>query len=87
MDNPNFINVDNYFQHQDWKTYVIKKKPKKNEKTKTKKGPSNNLDANDTKLKHKKVDKNFGKKIQQYRLAHKWNQKTLAQKTNYIYIL
>ena len=32
--------------------------------------------------KHKKVDKNFGKKIVQYRMAKKWNQKTLGQKIN-----
>ena len=78
MDNPDY-----YLEHQDWKPVLIKKKKKvsKNEPKKTK-GLGHSLDDNDTKLKHKKVDKNFGKKIAQYRMAKKCNQKKLGHKIN-----
>ena len=78
MDHPDY-----YLGHQDWKPVLIKKKKKvsKNE-PKKQGGIGHSLDSNDTKLKHKKVDKNFGKKIVQYRMAKKWNQKTLGQKIN-----
>jgi ribosome-binding protein aMBF1 (putative translation factor) len=77
MDTPEY-----YLEHQDWKPYIIRKKKEVVKNTGGKKGPSDNLDSNDGKLKHKKVDKNFSKKITLYRLAKKWNQKTLGQKTN-----
>ena len=79
MDHPDY-----YFKHQDWEPVLIKKKKKKdtNKDPNVKKGLGHSLDSNDTKLKHKTVDKLFSKKISQYRMLKKWNQKTLAQKTN-----
>tara|TARA_B100002051_G_scaffold276042_1_gene322250 strand:+ start:2687 stop:3028 length:342 start_codon:yes stop_codon:yes gene_type:complete len=75
-------------EHQNWETFIIhckdNKKDKKNEGPKkqlSKTQKIENMEKEDN-LKHKKIDKELSKKIQQMRLSKGWTQKQLAQKIN-----
>lgn len=74
-------------EHQNWDIIYVKldqyKKDKKEDKIKTKKGPSNSLSKTDLDtFKNKKVDANFSKKIIQSRNKKNLTQKQLAQIIN-----
>jgi ribosome-binding protein aMBF1 (putative translation factor) len=75
-------------EHQNWETYIVHCKDTKKDKkdTDSKKQISKtqkieNMEKEDN-LKHKKIDKELSKKIQQMRLSKGWTQKQLAQKIN-----
>jgi len=74
-------------EHQDWEIKVVK--PKNNNQTGEKKKQytkSNEQKMSDAeeegKLSHKKMDSNFGKTLQKYRLSQNMTQKDIAQKLN-----
>ena len=74
-------------EHQDWEVKVVK--PKNNNKTGEKKKQytkSNEQKMNESeengKLSHKKMDSEFGKTLQKYRLSQNMTQKDIAQKLN-----
>lgn len=73
-------------EHQDWDTvYITPKKPKKedNKKQYIKSKEQKMKDAEEEgKLTHKKMDVNFGKTLQKYRLSQNMTQKDIAQKLN-----
>ena len=73
-------------EHQDWKTLVIHQKVKKDETKKNTFVKSNEQKMNeseeDGKLSHKKMDSEFGKTLQKYRLSQNMTQKDIAQKLN-----
>ena len=71
--------------HQDWKSIVIHKKEKKEsnkpiivKSTETKL----EFDIEEGNLSHKKMDVNFGKSLQKFRLNKNLTQKDLAKKLN-----
>jgi ribosome-binding protein aMBF1 (putative translation factor) len=72
-------------EHQDWKPLIINKKNNKNEekkqyvKTKEQKLKESEENGN---LSHKKMDLEFGKTLQKYRLSQNMTQKDIAQKLN-----
>lgn len=72
-------------EHQDWKPLIINKKNNKNEekkqyvKTKEQKLKESEENGN---LSHKKMDLEFGKSLQKYRLNQNMTQKDIAQKLN-----
>lgn len=72
-------------EHQDWKPLIINKKNNKNEekkqyvKTKEQKLKESEENGN---LSHKKMDLEFGKSLQKYRLSQNMTQKDIAQKLN-----
>lgn len=72
-------------EHQDWKPLIINKKNNKNEekkqyvKTKEQKLKESEENGN---LSHKKMDLEFGKSLQKYRLSKNMTQKDIAQKLN-----
>ena len=77
-------------EHQNWETFIIHCKDKKKkgnvnetkpEKQLTKSQKIEKMEKEDN-LKHKKIDKELSKKIQQSRLSKGWTQKQLAQKIN-----
>tara|TARA_B100000902_G_C27289299_1_gene906250 strand:- start:707 stop:1027 length:321 start_codon:yes stop_codon:yes gene_type:complete len=72
-------------EHQNWETYIIHTKNPKKEKEKKVNKPINQGQKLDKKieegdLKHKKIDAELSKKIQQARLSKNLTQKQLAQK-------
>jgi ribosome-binding protein aMBF1 (putative translation factor) len=74
-------------EHQDWNTVYVT--PKKNQGTGDKKKQyvkSKEQKMNDAeeegKLTHKKMDIEFGKTLQKYRLSQNMTQKDIAQKLN-----
>tara|TARA_B100000161_G_C33421973_1_gene355984 strand:- start:322 stop:639 length:318 start_codon:yes stop_codon:yes gene_type:complete len=75
-------------EHQDWDTvYVTPKKTnqesgdKKKQYVKSKEQKMNDAEE-EGKLTHKKMDVNFGKTLQKYRLSQNMTQKDIAQKLN-----
>ena len=75
-------------EHQDWDTvYVTPKKTnqgsgdKKKQYVKSKEQKMNEKEE-EGKLTHKKMDVNFGKTLQKYRLSQGLTQKDIAQKLN-----
>ena len=76
-------------EHQDWEVKVVKPKKSNNnqEGGKTKQyTKSNEQKMNESeesgKLSHKKMDSEFGKTLQKYRLSQNMTQKDIAQKLN-----
>ena len=74
-------------EHQDWATKILNsKKPinQEGEKKQYKKSKEQKLnDAEEEgKLSHKKMDLEFGKSLQKYRLSQGLTQKDIAQKLN-----
>tara|TARA_B100000963_G_C22507284_1_gene616617 strand:+ start:764 stop:1078 length:315 start_codon:yes stop_codon:yes gene_type:complete len=73
-------------EHQDWKTLVIHQKVKKDENKKNtfvkSKLQKMNESEEEGKLSHKKMDSEFGKILQKFRLNKNFTQKDLAQKLN-----
>ena len=73
-------------EHQDWTIQTIKKKPTQSDKDKKKYIKSNLQKMNEReeqgKLSHKKMDLEFGKTLQKYRLSQGLTQKDIAQKLN-----
>lgn len=75
-------------EHQDWDTvYITPKKTnheggdKKKQYVKSKEQKMNEKEE-EGKLTHKKMDVNFGKTLQKYRLSQNMTQKDIAQKLN-----
>ena len=73
-------------EHQDWDTVYVKPKKsqaddKKNLFVKSKEQKMNEKEE-EGKLSHKKMDVNFGKDLQKYRLSQNMTQKDIAQKLN-----
>ena len=75
-------------EHQDWDTvYITPKKSnqegvdKKKQYVKSKEQKMNEKEE-EGKLTHKKMDVNFGKTLQKYRLSQNMTQKDIAQKLN-----
>ena len=75
-------------EHQDWDTvYITPKKTnqeggdKKKQYVKSKEQKMNEKEE-EGKLTHKKMDANFGKTLQKYRLSQNMTQKDIAQKLN-----
>ena len=73
-------------EHQDWDTVYVKPKKsqaddKKNQFVKSKEQKMNEKEE-EGKLSHKKMDVNFGKDLQKYRLSQNMTQKDIAQKLN-----
>jgi ribosome-binding protein aMBF1 (putative translation factor) len=75
-------------EHQDWDTVYVTPK-KKNNQTEDKKKPyvkskeqKMNEKEEEGKLSHKKMDSEFGKSLQKYRLSQNMTQKDIAQKLN-----
>ena len=75
-------------EHQDWNTIVVKPKKSDNQeggkskqyvKSKEKKMSEAEEEG---KLTHKKMDSDFGKSLQKYRLSQGLTQKDIAQKLN-----
>ena len=73
-------------EHQDWDTVYVKPKKshvddKKNQYVKSKEQKMNEKEE-EGKLSHKKMDSEFGKTLQKYRLSQNMTQKDIAQKLN-----
>lgn len=76
--------------HQDWNTLYLKadEKVKEKDKVKEKKISQGNKELKIEKqidegvMIHKKMDKNFGRELQKYRLSKNMTQKDIAQKLN-----
>ena len=74
--------------HQDWNTIIVKsKKNNNNQEGKTKqyvksKEQKMSEAEEEGKLTHKKMDSDFGKSLQKYRLSQGLTQKDIAQKLN-----
>jgi len=73
-------------EHQDWVVKIVKKKPekeggKKKQYVKSKEQKMNEKEE-EGKLTHKKMDIEFGKTLQKYRLSQGLTQKDIAQKLN-----
>ena len=74
--------------HQDWNTYFVPKNKKqeggdKKQYVKSKeKKIEEEAEAEEGKLSHKKMDTEFGKSLQKYRLNKGMTQKDMAQKLN-----
>lgn len=74
-------------EHQDWEVKVVKPKKSNNQEGKSKQyTKSNEQKMNESeesgKLSHKKMDSEFGKTLQKYRLSQNMTQKDIAQKLN-----
>lgn len=73
-------------EHQDWNTLFVNSKKKKNniEKKEYVKSKEQKMNENEEngKLSHKKMDSEFGKSLQKYRLSQNMTQKDIAQKLN-----
>ena len=74
-------------EHQDWNTLFVNPKKKKNnniEKNQYIKSKEQKMNENEEngKLSHKKMDSDFGKSLQKYRLSQGLTQKDIAQKLN-----
>jgi len=73
-------------EHQDWNTLFVNPKKKKNniEKKEYIKSKEQKMNENEEngKLSHKKMDSDFGKSLQKYRLSQGLTQKDIAQKLN-----
>ena len=77
-------------EHQDWNTLYLNvdKKMKEKDKDKEKKISHGNKELKiekqieEGKMIHKKMDINFGKELQKYRLSKNMTQKDIAQKLN-----
>lgn len=75
-------------EHQDWNTIYVKPKKtnnqeggKPNQYVKSKEQKMNDAEE-EGKLSHKKMDLEFGKTLQKYRLSQNMTQKDIAQKLN-----
>jgi len=74
-------------EHQDWNTIYVKPNKKNNntiEKKQYVKSKEQKMNENEEngKLSHKKMDSEFGKSLQKYRLSQNMTQKDIAQKLN-----
>ena len=73
-------------EHQDWNTIYVNPKKKNNtiEKKQYVKSKEQKMNENEEngKLSHKKMDSDFGKSLQKYRLSQNMTQKDIAQKLN-----
>lgn len=73
-------------EHQDWNNFIVNPKGKNNniEKKQYVKSKEQQMDENEEngKLSHKKMDSEFGKSLQKYRLSQNMTQKDIAQKLN-----
>jgi len=73
-------------EHQDWVVKTVKKKSTQSDedKLKYKKSKEQKMDEaeEEGKLSHKKMDLEFGKTLQKYRLSQSLTQKNMAQKLN-----
>ena len=74
-------------EHQDWNTIYVKPKKTNQEGSKSKqyvksKEQKMNISEEEGKLTHKKMDIEFGKTLQKYRLSQGLTQKDIAQKLN-----
>lgn len=78
-------------EHQNWDTYYLSAEKKVNGKDKEKEKKISQGDNKEIKIDkqieegtmvHKKMDKNFGKELQKYRMSQNMTQKDIAQKIN-----
>lgn len=73
-------------EHQDWDTLFVKPKKENNNIEKKQHVKSKEQKMNESeeigKLSHKKMDSDFGKVLQKYRLSQNMTQKDIAQKLN-----
>jgi len=74
-------------EHQDWNTLFVNPKKNKNnniEKKQYVKSKEQKMNENEENgnLSHKKMDSEFGKSLQKYRLSQNMTQKDIAQKLN-----